>query len=190
MQNNNVMGRLISYSDLLATAVADLPIEAIVKLVEAIDRVRCDGGWVYTMGNGGSSATASHFASDLTKGASNNTKPCIKARCLTDDTPAMTAWANDTHYGNIFAGQMEGCAGKGDIVIGLSVGGNSPNVTYGLKRAKELGALSVAIVGAGGGMAENIADIVIKVPERDTERVEDLHSVVCHSVTCCLRNLA
>jgi len=190
MQQSIIQDTLVNFYYRIEVALLDFPVGDIIRLVEAINTVRENGSRVYTMGNGGSSATASHFASDLGKGATNATKPRIKAICLADIVPAMTAWANDTEYSNIFAGQLDGVACAGDIVIALSVGGNSPNVVEGLRKAKDMGAQTVAIVGRDGGEAAKLADIVVKVPEWDTERVEDLHSMVCHSVTCCLRKWA
>lgn len=181
--------QLANYCSLLQNALIKFPVDDIARLVDAIDTARCSNRRVYTVGNGGSSATASHFASDLSKGATNPVKPRIKAHCLTDDTPAVMAWANDTEYSNVFAGQFDGYIESGDIVVALSVGGNSPNIVAGLVRARELGAVCVAVVGRDGGGAMEVADITVRVPEWDTERVEDLHSAVCHSVTYCLRNM-
>ena len=181
--------RLAQYYTRLAKALLVFPSQDVLHLAQAIDDARVSRNTVYVMGNGGSSATASHFASDLGKGSSNDTKPRIKAYCLSDNIPAITAWANDTEYNNVFAGQLGGKIVKGDILIAISASGSSPNVVRGLAVAKEAGATCVALTGKGGGRLKEVADILIEVPDTDTERVEDMHSVVCHSVTCYLREV-
>ena len=104
-------------------------------MVEILDRARAEKRRVFIFGNGGSAATASHFACDLNKGATCSGRPRFKAMALSDNLPAISAWANDTSYENIFAEQSGNHIEAGDIVIGISGSGKSMNVVNALKLA-------------------------------------------------------
>jgi D-sedoheptulose 7-phosphate isomerase len=117
------------------TTLSELPAEKIERMVEILDRARVEKRRVFIFGNGGSAATASHFACDLNKGATCSGRPRFKAMALSDNLPAISAWANDTSYENIFAEQSENHIEAGDIVIGISGSGKSMNVVNALKLA-------------------------------------------------------
>ena len=103
------------------------------------------------MGNGGSAATASHFALDLAKNTIIPGAPRVKAISLTDHVPLITAWSNDTAYEHIFAEQLANMMEQGDAVIGISASGNSLNIINALNVAKESHAATIALLGAKGG---------------------------------------
>src|SRR5512136_2335959 len=105
----------------------DLPFKA-EELVSALIKARDSGKRIYICGNGGSASTASHMASDLNKGSNRKDAPRFRAVALTDNIPAMLAWANDASYDDIFVEQLRNHLEKGDVVIGISGSGNSPNV--------------------------------------------------------------
>ena len=98
------------------------------KVVEALLKARSENKTVYLMGNGGSGSTASHFVSDLAKGTINPKFPRFRAVALTDNVPTILAWGNDSSYDDIFVEQLKNLLNPGDIVIGISGSGNSPNV--------------------------------------------------------------
>ena len=164
-----------------------LPIDSIAQVVELLEEARLKAKSVFIFGNGGSAATASHFAADLSKGAISKGKTGIKAFALTDNVPLLTAWANDTVYENIFAEQPENFIEPGDIAIGVSGSGNSPNVLNGIKVAKAKGATTIGFIGFDGGKLRELVDIRIIVPSHNMEQVEDIHLLLEHVITTCLR---
>lgn len=172
------------------TTVASLPVERIAEVVRLLQQARAGGRRVYIFGNGGSAATASHFASDLSKGAISKGRPRIKAFALTDNVPLLTAWANDTTYENIFAEQLENYVEPGDIVIGISGSGNSPNVLKAVEVARSKGAITVGMIGFGGGKLKELVDFAVIVPSYNMEQVEDIHLLLEHVITTCLREAA
>ncbi len=166
-----------------------LPIESITRVVSLLDEARQKGKSVFIFGNGGSAATASHFASDLAKGAINPGKPRIKAIAFTDNVPLLSAWANDSSYDDIFAEQLENFLEAGDIAIAISGSGNSVNVLNGIRKAKAGGATTIGLIGFSGGKLAELVDIPVVVPSQSMEQVEDIHLMLEHIITTCLRNL-
>lgn len=164
-----------------------IPIDNITQVVELLDGARQKAKRVFIFGNGGSAATASHFAADLSKGAISKGKARIKALALTDNVALISAWANDTAYENIFAEQLENLVEPGDIAIGVSGSGNSPNVLNGTKVAKAKGATTIGFIGFDGGKLRELVDTCIIVPSHNMEQVEDIHLLLEHVITTCLR---
>jgi len=175
------------YLSQVSATFANLPMDTIAEVVALIKTARENGMKVFTFGNGGSAATASHFASDLSKGAISKGKPRIKAFALTDNVPLLSAWANDTSYENIFAEQLENFIEPGDIAISISGSGNSPNVLNGVKIAKAKGATTIGFIGFDGGKLKDLVDIALVVPNHNMEQVEDVHLLLEHVITTCLR---
>jgi D-sedoheptulose 7-phosphate isomerase len=141
---------------------------------------------VYIMGNGGSAAVADHWVCDYMKGINEDTKiyPPVKAISLVSNGPLLTALANDMGYENIFSKQLEYYrCGSGDVVLAISASGNSKNVVNGIRKARYLGALTIALTGFDGGEAAIAADINIHVPSDNYGVVEDIHMMVLHSIS-------
>ena len=166
-------------ADTTAT-IAKLPVETI----DRIYRVLCDAyttdHQVILMGNGGSAALASHFAVDLGKGTCASGKPRFRVVSIVDNTPVMTAYANDLSYADVFSEQVRTLARPGDVVFGISGSGNSPNVLNGLKAAREAGAVTVALTGYKGGKVIDHADVTLVVPSDDMQHIEDCHLMLTH----------
>jgi len=177
-----------AYLSQIGATLANLPLDRIVQVVALIESARKKRSKIFTFGNGGSAATASHFASDLAKGTISRGKLRIKAFALTDNVSLLSAWANDTAYENIFAEQLENFVEAGDIAIGISASGNSQNVLNGVKVAKAKGAATIGFIGFDGGKLKNLVDIAIVVPNHNMEQVEDIHLLLEHVITTCLRN--
>ena len=133
------------------------------------------------MGNGGSAATASHFANDFQKCLQVASGRAMRAMCLADCGPLVLAWANDSEYANIFAPQVECWAEPGDLVIGISGSGNSPNVINGIEAAKVKGARTFGLCGFGGGRLSLAADDCIVVESDNMQQIEDLHTIILHA---------
>ncbi len=176
-----------SYLAQLSSSLEGLPLDQIGAVVELLDRTRERGGRVFTFGNGGSAATASHIACDFAKGAAGGGRPGLKAIALTDNIPLVTAWANDTDYKNVFAAQVGWLVVPGDVVIGISASGNSPNVLNGIIAAGIRGATTVGFSGFGGGELGSLVDIAVITDNRVVEQVEDIHLLLGHVLTTCLR---
>ncbi|HID24182.1 MAG TPA: SIS domain-containing protein [Planctomycetaceae bacterium] len=141
------------------------------------------------MGNGGSAATASHMANDFNKLTIVPGQPRFKAIALTDNVPLMTAWGNDTAYENIFVEQLLNFLEPGDVVIGISTSGNSPNVLKALQVAREHGAVTVGFTGRDGGQLKHLVDHCILVPSDHIGQQEDMHMVLDHVIATTLRHL-
>lgn len=137
---------------------------------------------IYIFGNGGSASTASHYANDFNKGISEFTEKKFRFICLNDNVPTIMAIANDIGYEEIFRFQLQGHLLPGDIVIGISGGGNSKNVLNAVSYAKEHGIKTVGITGGDGGKLKNLADISIHVPADSLQITEDIHLILNHLI--------
>lgn len=188
---NSVYSGIISqYLDEASATLDRLPLEEIAQVVDLLNNTRVKGRSVFIFGNGGSAATASHFAADLAKGAICPGKPRIRAFALTDNVPLLSALANDSDYENIFAEQLVNFIKPGDVAISISGSGNSANVLNAVKVAKAKGATTVGFIGFNGGKLRELVDIAVIVPCYNMEQVEDIHLLVGHVVTTCLREIA
>jgi len=171
----------------MALTLDKLPVDRIIRVVEVLNEPRDKGKRVFTFGNGGSAATASHIACDFSKGAASQDRPGLRAYSLNDSIPLTTAWANDTDYETIFSAQLAGLADPGDVVIAISGSGNSPNVLNGVRAARIRGATTIGFSGFDGGRLESLVDIAIVVNNHVMEQVEDVHLLLGHVITTCLR---
>ena len=144
---------------------------------------------VFIMGNGGSAATASHFACDLAKGTHVDGKKRFRVISLTDNIPLIMAWSNDTDYDNVFVGQLKNLMQPGDVVIGISGSGNSPNVLNAMDYGNSNGAVTVGFTGFSGGKIKDMASICLVVPIHSMEHIEDVHLALEHLVCTYLRSL-
>ena len=175
------------YFNDIQAALDNMPLEPILQVIDALQKARIARKTVYIFGNGGSAATASHCACDFSKGANHNGIPGLKVIALNDNIPAMTAWANDESYSQIYARQLEKVVAKGDIAIGISVSGNSLNILNCIKVARDMGALTIGFTSNIGGLLKNIVDIPVRLPVDNMEQAEDLHLLIAHVITTCLR---
>lgn len=172
----------------LSTVLEYIPSRALSDIVELLLSARTAGQRIYLMGNGGSAATASHIACDLVKTAMVPGLAPLRVFGLTDNTPLLTAWANDRAYEGVFAEQVQAFVEPDDVVIAITASGNSPNILAGLKAASAKGAHTVALVGFNGGHASKLADIVVHVPCHDYGLVEDAHAAIGHALTAAVRS--
>jgi D-sedoheptulose 7-phosphate isomerase len=147
------------------------------------------GHRIFIMGNGGSAATASHFALDLAKKTIMPGAPRLKAISLTDHVPLITAWSNDTAYEHIFEEQLANMIEPGDVVIGISASGNSLNVINALNLANRSPAATVGLLGATGGLIKTIVDAYVLAPGQNIEQEEDAHMILAHIITRHMREV-
>src|SRR5579863_12322 len=142
-------------------ALDSIPQEVVAGLIERLRKALHAGRHIFVFGNGGSAANASHFATDLGKGASDKVGRRFRVLCLNDNVSWMTALANDYAYEDVFVGQLQNYARPGDLVLGISVSGNSPNCVKAFAWAKQNGLRSVALVGAKRGRMAELAEQAI-----------------------------
>jgi len=151
----------------------------IARAVELIVESCRSGGGVLLFGNGGSAADAQHVAGELV-GRFLKERRGLRAVALTADAAVMTSLANDYGFEAVFARQIEAHGRSGDVAVGISTSGNSPNVVAGLRRARELGLTTIALTGAGGGKCAELADVLLAVPDTHTPRIQQAHQVIYH----------
>lgn len=159
------------------------------KVLQLLEETYCSGHRIFIMGNGGSAATASHFALDLAKNTIMPGLPRLKAISLTDHVPLITAWSNDTAYEHVFAEQLANVIEPGDLVIGISASGNSLNVINALQLAKASGASTFALLGAKGGKIKEMVDAYVLAPGQNIEQEEDAHLILAHVITRHMRDV-
>ena len=166
-----------------------LPVGNITRVVEEILEAGWRGSTIFLLGNGGSAATASHFACDLAKGTQIRGQRSFRVIALTDNVPLITAWGNDTAYDRIFAEQLRPLVQPNDLVIGISGSGNSPNVLEAMRVANEAGARTIGWTGFQGGKLKDLVDLCVIVPSHSMEHIEDVHLILEHAVCTSLRTV-
>jgi D-sedoheptulose 7-phosphate isomerase len=152
--------------------------KAIEILAEARDRGRC----IFVCGNGGSASSASHFVTDMVKGASYKRERRFRIMSLVDSMPTLTAYSNDVSYECVFAQQLQNFAEPGDVVMAFSGSGNSPNVLRAIEYGNSAGCRTIALTGRDGGQLGPIAELNIQVSNPHMGRIEDGHLIVMHMI--------
>jgi len=170
------------YRQLLIETIEALDMTAVERLVEVFLDAHQRGAQIFTMGNGGSGASASHAAGDFLKGASYGLDKRFKMICLNDNVPSMMAVANDIGWDDIFVEPLKNYLHPGDVVIGISGSGNSRNVLKAAEYAKSKGATLVGMTGFKGGKLRELADLSIHSVAMDMEVAEDVHMAVFNMV--------
>jgi len=170
--------------------LSKLPHSQVELAADKLNDVYEDGRRVFIFGNGGSAALASHFACDLGKGTvmPGSSHKRFKVMSLTDNMPLLTAWANDTSYGQVFAEQLRNFVQPGDIAFAISGSGNSPNILLGLDAAREAGAFNIGLAGFKGGKMKALCDLCIVIPSDNMQIIEDLHVSVSHALFTLVRH--
>jgi D-sedoheptulose 7-phosphate isomerase len=161
-------------------ALDSIPTERVAELIEVLRRALKEDRQVFVFGNGGSAANASHFMTDLGKGASDKLGKRFRVFCLSSDVSWLTALGNDYSYDDVFVGQLQNYGRPGDIALSLSVSGNSPNCVKALEWAKKNGLRTIALVGAKRGRMADIAEHVLVTTDTHYGRVEDTQMGICH----------
>jgi D-sedoheptulose 7-phosphate isomerase len=185
---------LSAYLADLKTVLDNLPLQEISRATDILFECYQADRTVFTFGNGGSGALASHLATDLGKGThfpgpkELATVRRLKAFALTDNMPMVTAWANDTHYEDIFMRQIENFLQPGDVALAISGSGNSPNVLKALGYARDAGATTIGLGGFGGGKMKDLLDCPLIVPSSNMQQVEDAHVVIGHMIFLDIKN--
>jgi D-sedoheptulose 7-phosphate isomerase len=181
------VSRYFSGLEQMLRAISLAHLEKVLRLLE---EAYLNGRRIFIMGNGGSAATASHFALDLAKNTIVPGAPRLKAISLTDHVPLITAWSNDTAYEHIFAEQLENLVEPGDVVIAISASGNSLNLINALRLAERSRAFTIGLLGAKGGKIKDMVNAYILAPGQNIEQEEDAHMIVAHVITRHMREVA
>jgi D-sedoheptulose 7-phosphate isomerase len=178
---------IVGYWDELAALAAAMNPTLLGEAASLLLETQRRGRTVLFAGNGGSAATASHFACDLAKGTRDGGPPTFRAVALTDNVPLISAWANDSDYVRVFAEQVRGLAQPGDLLVAISASGNSPNMVAAAEAARDAAARVLALTGRDGGKLAPLADIALRVPADRIEIVEDAHMAIGHSLCVAAR---
>jgi D-sedoheptulose 7-phosphate isomerase len=166
----------------------EVDVDALDRVVGRLRVARDGGATIFLAGNGGSSATASHWANDLGKATKPAGRGAIQVMCMSDNTPWLTALANDEGYERVFAGQLENFAKPGDVLIVLSASGNSRNLVQAVELANERRLVTIGFLGFDGGALKHLVRelVWLDTPKGEYGLVESAHAVLCDIVTTCL----
>ena len=161
-------------------AIDSIPREAVARLVNRLRVALAEDRQIFVFGNGGSAANASHFVTDLGKGSSDKVGRRFRVLSINDNVSWITALGNDYAYEEVYVRQLENYARPGDLVLVMSVSGNSPNVVKAVEWAKRNGVYTVALVGGKRGRLADLADEPVVIDSQHYGRVEDAHMAICH----------
>jgi len=175
------------YLEGLTAVLGEVDRAAVARVVDLVWEAYREGRRVFLIGNGGSAATASHWMCDLAKGCAVEGRPRLKALSLTDNVALLTALGNDVGYEHVFTEQLKVFMEPGDLVLAMSVSGNSANVLEAVRYASDNGAATAGFVGCGGGDLAGLVDVAVTVDSRNYGHVEDLHAILSHLVSQCVR---
>jgi len=175
----------------LRKAMDELDSDELNKIIDILKKAYDGNNSIFIIGNGGSASTASHFACDLGKGALgnlyNSDKKRFKVYSLTDNCSSITAIGNDISYDDVFFQQLKNLASKNDILISFTASGNSPNILKAIDFANSIGLISIGFLGFNGGKAADKLLHKIIIKSYNYGIVEDLHLVLEHIITQCLK---
>lgn len=171
------------YFEHLSEILQRIDHQAVAEVIELIIRARDQNRNIFFIGNGGSAATASHFANDLAIGSRSKLSP-YRVISLTDNNAVMTAIANDFGYEQLFVKQLEAIYREGDLLVAISASGNSPNVLKAVEYVKGRGGTTIGLTGFDGGKLKPLVDYVLHVPTQKGEYgpVEDIHMIFDHVI--------
>jgi D-sedoheptulose 7-phosphate isomerase len=177
--NADDIRRLVADSVALKQRFFDASAPLLLEVGGRMARSLLAGGRVLAFGNGGSAADAQHFVAELV-GRMRRERTALAAIALTTDPSILTEVGNDMGFDAVFRRQVEAHGRPGDVALGISTSGRSPNVIEGLRAARERGLLTVGLTGNGGGALAGRVDHLIDVPHPDTQRIQEVHTMVLH----------
>jgi len=183
-----IQKRFVEYYEGLKQALDRVSPGSLEELVRLLETAYHQERQIFVMGNGGSAATASHFACDLNKGVSFGLSKRFRIICLNDNVPMLMAYANDLSYEDIFVEPLKNFLHPGDLVMALSGSGNSPNVIKAIVYANDHGAHTVGLAGYDGGQLARLTRTSLVVPVQDMQKAEDGHMILLHVAMQILRD--
>lgn len=181
------MDHLHHYVEQVVHTMRRLPQDQLQQIAAALWATYEGDGTIIVCGNGGSAATASHFACDLAKWTIKPGARRVRAMALTDNIPVMTAFSNDQGYHDVFVEQLMTHFRPGDLLFAISGSGNSTNILHAVDWANAQGAITIGITGFDGGQLATLATLALRVDNFMMPQVEDVHSMICHALAVNLR---
>lgn len=160
--------------------IQKLDVEQINRALNLLLGAFENGSTIYIFGNGGSSATASHYQNDFNKGVSEHTEKKFNFLCLNDNVATVMAVANDIGFEEVFRFQLRGHVKPDDLVVAISGSGNSPNVINAVEYAKEQGCKVIGLTGFNGGKLKTLSDVSLHAPVNSMQITEDIHMIFDH----------
>ena len=185
----DLVKHLKEYTDRACAAMKNSPFGQLDKAAEVLLRARREGKWVFSAGNGGSAATASHFANDFVKGLSVQGKKRFKCMALCDGVPILTCLANDFDFSLCYVEQLKNYGSKGDVFVAYSGSGNSANVVKAAELAREIGMTVISFTGRDGGKLHPLSDVGCIAPTDSMEEIEDIHMLWEHALVVGMRDI-
>ena len=176
----NFKNEIVAYLEHEIKTIQSLDVDSIDKALNLLLKTFEDGKNVYVLGNGGSSATASHFQNDFNKGVSEHTEKKFNFLCLNDNMATVMAVANDIGFDEVFRFQLQGHLRPGDVVIAISGSGNSKNVINAVEYAKSMGNQVIGLTGFNGGKLKQLSDVSLHAPIHSMQITEDIHMIFDH----------
>ncbi len=176
-------------------ASLETDLDNVKKIAAEIQKANTHGGKVLIAGNGGSCADAEHFAGELVCTFKSRDRSALAAISLSNNSSAITAWANDFEFESFFTRQVAALGRKGDILFLITTGGGnrengaSMNLVYAAEKARDLGLKIITISGKGGGILKNMSDICITVKSNETSNIQEGHIALLHCICFCLEEL-
>ncbi len=163
-------------------ALESIPVEKVAQLITVFKKALQEDRQIFVFGNGGSAANASHFVTDLGKGASDKTFRRFRCLSLNDNVSWVTALGNDYSYEDVFLRQLQNYARPGDVALVMSVSGNSPNLVKAIDWCRQNNIYTIALIGEKKGKLAELANEVIGIASGHYGRVEDCHMHICHMI--------
>ncbi len=179
MTTDNIIHRNFAEHLQIIELVHEALAEPIKKISQLLAQSLANGGTLFWCGNGGSAADSQHLAAELV-GRFKKNRRALRSIALTTDTSVLTCVANDYSYADIFSRQVEALGCPGDVLIGISTSGNSENVLRAFKAAKEVGLMTIALLGKGGGSTKDLVDHALVIPSDSTARIQEAHILIGH----------
>lgn len=179
---------MTKYLSTLQKVLEEISPEQLSQIADVLKKAYHQDKTVFICGNGGSASTASHWACDLGKGIIAEGKPRFRVLSIGDNQALLTAYANDCGYDSVFAEPIRSWAKPEDVVILITASGNSPNILAAAEAARELGCITIGLIGFGGGKLASMVDYQITVSCNEYGPVEDLHLILDHIISGYLRS--
>ena len=180
---------LLEYTGDVAARAMRTDFDLLAQIARTLIEAKERGATIYTAGNGGSAATASHICNDLLKGCRVHNREGFKTECLADSCAVMTCLGNDFSYEEIFSIQLRTKAHRGDVLLVYSGSGNSPNIVRLVDTAREMGVVTIGFSGRDGGKLAGRCDLLLIAPTDSMEQIEDLHMLYVHALSSVIQQV-
>jgi len=171
-----------NYFQRVADVLPRIPAGPVEHIIDILKDAQAHRRQIFLFANGGSSANASHLVNDFVKNVRVPGRPRMRVFCLNDNTPLLTALANDLSYDAVFADPLAAVAEPGDVALALSGSGNSPNVLRAMEVARAMGLVCIGLTGRDGGLLAPLCDVAVIVPTDSMQIIEDAHLVILHAI--------